>query len=850
MAALEFGVWNFLGFWVLGFGVCILISHLDRKLWRDLNRMKGQAIAVALVMACGLAMLTMSRSLIQSLESTRAEYYEANRFADVFAHLKRAPNSIADRVAQIPGVAGVQAGLAVSVTLDIPGLDEPASGQVRSLPDRGEPDLNRLYLRAGSWLAPGSRGEVLVGEAFAKANRLKPGDHIAMLLNGRRQDFRIVGIVLSPEFIFESRPGAALPDNRTYGIFWMPYEEVAKAFDLYGAFNYLALRLAPSSGSGAAVPAATRPLAVPAGGAAGETPARQVAARRAAPLHTSERAVIAEVDRLLATYGGRGAYGRSDHPSHIRVSDEIRVLTTLSIGFPVVFLSVAAFMVNAVLSRLLNLQREQIAILKAFGFANRDIVLHYLKFAFVIVAVGLVIGALGGLLLGTRLVKMYEMWFRFPELHFQFARSALVAASFVGVLAAFVGVFNAVRRAAKLPPAEAMRPEPPANYRPSLVERTGIAKFLSHTFRIAMRNIERRPMQALFTVAGLALATGILIVPNTFRDSVKHILGFQWDVLEREDLSVGLIEPTSAKVTHLFEQLPGVVAAEPFRVTPVRLRFGHRTRQLAIRGMTAQGIQTRIIDKSMREIPLPVNGVVVSAKLAEVLDARVGDLLTVETLEGKHIVRSVPLVGLADDLAGITAYMERFALNRFLEEGDVVTGANLTVDTARRAEFLRELKGIPRVSWVAIKESLRENFRKTTGASINLIQMIYLTFATVVAFGVVYNNARISLAERARELATLRVIGFSQREVGGVLVTELVILALVAVPFGLLLGTGFATGIISMVNTETVRLPLVLTAHNYAFATLVVAVASTLSAILVLRNLKQLDLVSALKAPE
>lgn len=788
-----------------------MIPHLDRKLWRDLNRMKGQAVAVALVMACGLAMLTMSRSLIHSLETTRAEYYEANRFADVFANLKRAPNSVATQVAQTPGVAGVEAGLAVGVTLDIPGIEEPASGLVRSLPDRSEPELNRLYLRAGSWLAPGSRGEVLVGEAFANANELKPGDRIAMLLNGRREDFRIAGIVLSPEFIFESRPGAALPDNRTYGIFWMPYEEVAKAFDLYGAFNSISLRLSPGA---------------------------------------SEREVIASVDRLLETYGGRGAYGRADHPSHIRVSDEIRVLETLSFGFPLVFLSVAAFMVNAVLSRLLNLQREQIAILKAFGFENRAIVVHYLKFALVIVAGGLALGGVGGVLLGRKLVGMYEMWFRFPELYFRFDAGSLVWASLVGVLAAMLGVFNAVRRAAKLPPAEAMRPEPPASYRPSLVERTGVANFLSHTFRIAIRNIERRPMQAVFTVAGLALATGILIVPNTFRDSVRQILGFQWDVLERQDVAVGLVEPSSAKVIHNFEQLPGVVGVEPFRVAPVRLRFGHRSRQLAIRGMERNGIQTRIIDQDLHEIPLPTHGIVVSAKLAEVLGAQVGDLVTIETLEGKRIFRSVPLVGLADDLAGVTAYMDRIALNRFLEEGDVVTGANITLDNARRAEFLRELKDIPRVSWLAIKELLRDNFRKTTGASINLIQSIYLTFATVVAFGVVYNSARISLAERARELATLRVIGFSQREVGSVLVTELVLLALVAMPLGLFIGTGFATAIISMVNTETVRLPLVLTTRNYAFAVLVVTIASTLSAVLVLRNLKHLNLVSALKAPE
>jgi putative ABC transport system permease protein len=788
-----------------------MLSNLDRKLWRDLRRMKGQAFAVALVMACGLAMMIMARSLIHSLETTRQEYYDANRFADVFAHLKRAPNSLAERIRQIPGVAGLQPGLSVQVTLDIEGLNEPASGTVRSLPDFGEPELNRLFLRSGQWLPSGRGGEVLVGEAFALANGLKPGDSIAMLLNGRREVCRIAGIVLSPEFIFESRPGAALPDNRTYGIFWMRYESLAAAFDLEGAFNFLALTLAPGA---------------------------------------PERPVIAELDRLLEPYGSRGAYGRADHPSHIRVSDEIRVLTTLSIGFPVVFLSVAAFMTNAVLSRLLNLQREQIAILKAFGYTNRQIVTHYLKFAFVMVAMGTVFGWGLGMVLGTQLVELYHRFFRFPVLEFRPDQAAFPVAFAVSALAATAGVFSAVRRAAKLPPAEAMRPEPPANYRPALVERTGIARYLSHTFRIAVRNLERKPLQAFFTMAGLALATGILIVPNAFRDGVDQVLDFEWDVVQRQDVGIGLVEPGSAKVADLFRQLPGVTHVEPVRSAFVRLSFGPRRRQLGIQGLPADGLHNRVIRRGPRQVILPPYGIVISSKLAEVLGARVGDDITVEFLEGKQRVKSVPLAGLADDFAGIASYMELNALNRLMDEGDVITGASFKVDDARRGEFLASLKEIPRVSWVAVKNSLRENFRQTTAASIRLFQMIYMVFATVVAFGVVYNNARISLAERARELATLRVIGFTQREVGGVLITELVLLAMLAVPLGLLLGTGFASVILGAVNTETVRLPLVLTLSNYAFAAMVVAIASVFSGWVVLQKLKNLDLVGALKAPE
>jgi len=788
-----------------------MLSHLDRKLVRDLRRMKGQAAAVSLVMACGLAMLIMSRSLIFSLENTRAEYYQAYRFADVFDVLKRAPLSIVERIRDIPGVAAVEPGVSVQVTLDIPSLDEPASGLVRSLPDLREPELNRLFLRAGQWLKPGGRDEVLVGEAFAVANQLHPGDAITMVLNGHLQKLHVAGIVLSPEYIFESRPGSALPDNRTYGIFWMPYEELANAFDLDGAFNSVVLSLAPGA---------------------------------------SERPVIAALDRLLLPYGGRGAHGRADHPSHIRVSDEIRVLRMLSIGFPLVFLAVAAFMTNAVLSRLLNLQREQIAVLKAFGFSNRQIAVHYLKFSFAFVIGGTVMGALGGIALGGQLVKMYQLFFRFPELGFQLDTSALVLALAVAAAAAALGVIGAVRRAARLPPAEAMRPEPPASYRPAFIERTGIAHLFSNTFRIAVRNLERRPTQVLFTVAGLALATGILIIPNCFRDSVGHVLDFQWDTVQRQDVSVGLVEPDTEAAKHPLRQLPGVMSVEPFRHAGARIHFGQRHRQLAIQGMEPGAEHERIIDGNNHLVPLPPEGLIVSSKLAEVLGARLGDIVTIEFLEGRRRQVEVPLAGFSEDFAGLAARMDRRALNRLMGEGDIITGASFRVDGTRWKDFLRELKEQPRVSWVVVKESLRANFRQTTAASINLIQSIYLTFATIVAFGVVYNNARISLAERGRELATLRVIGFSQREVGSVLVTELVILALIAVPLGLALGTGLASGILKAVNTETVRLPRAFTLHNYAFAVSVVTVASTFSALVVLRTLKNLDLVSSLKAPE
>lgn len=788
-----------------------MLPHLDRKLLRDLTRLKGQVAAVAIVMACGLAMMITTRSLIASLDGTRADYYESNRFADVFGSVKRAPNHVADRLAAIPGVAGVQTDIAGQVTLDLPGLDEPASGLVRSLPDFGEPELNRLFLRRGRWLAPGSRRELLVGEAFAEANRLEPGDTLALIMNGRRQDFHIAGIVLSPEYIFESRPGTALPDNRSYGIFWMPYKEVATAWDLYGAFNHFALKLAP-----------------------GADPAP----------------IIAAADALLKPWGAGGAYSRKDHPSHIRVTDEIRVLTILSIGFPAVFLGVAAFMTNAVLARLLALQREQIAILKAFGFGNGQITAHYLKFAAVIGAGGTVLGSIAGVILGRWMVGLYDLFFRFPELVFRVDRQAVVIATGVGIAAIVVGVLGSVRKAAQLPPAEAMRPEPPASYRPSFVERLGLGRWFSHPFRIAVRNLERRPVQALLTITGLSLATALLVFPNTIQAGITNILGHQWDLVQRQDLNLGFSEPAAIRTLHELERLPGVLHVEPARSASVRIHFRGRNRLIGLRSLETVSLHSRAVDHGGRELAPAGDGLVISAKLAEVLGARVGDEVVVESLVGKRLVRPVRLIGLADDFTGIAAYMERTAINRLLGEGDLISGASFTLDPARRAEFLNAIKEVPRISWVSVKETMRRSFRQTTAQMMGMLTSLYLGMAVVVAFGVIYNNARISLAERARELATLRVVGMTQREVGAIIVFELALLAALAVPPGLLLGSGISTAIIRSVSTETVRLPLVFTPYSFTFAVIVVTLASAVSTLVVLRKLKHLDLIGALKAPE
>jgi putative ABC transport system permease protein len=562
-----------------------MLHPLDLKLVRDMGKMKGQMFAVGLVMACGLAMMIMSRSLILSLESTRDAYYTSNRFGDLFSDLKRAPNALRTRLAEIEGVAAVETRVRGKVTLDLPGLSEPADGIIHSIPEDRQQQLHLLYIRSGRLPELGSHNEVVVGEAFANAHGFTPGDYVDATIYGARQRLKIVGIALSPEYVFESRPGETLPDNRRFGVFWMNERELATAFELDGAFNSVLVDVAPGA---------------------------------------DQSAVMAALDRELAPYGGLVAYGRKDHASATRLDDELRVLRGLSVAFPTVFLSIAAFMTSAVLTRLIRLQREQIAQLKAFGYSSWQVGVHYIKFAIVIVAIATVLGGGAGAWLGDNVVAVYHRFFRFPVLAFHVDWSMFGVAFAVSSSAAFLGVIGAVRQAVTLPPAEAMRPEPPAEYKPSILERIGLSQLVGPSFRMALRNLERRPWQSFFTAFGLALATGIPVVPGAMRDGIDYLLTFQWDVAQRQNVTVSLIEPSSASAIGDLYSLPGVMKVEPLRSVPARLRYGHQSRRLGVMGLTQGAFLNRLLDANARPVQLPPDGLLVSAKLAEILGAKPG----------------------------------------------------------------------------------------------------------------------------------------------------------------------------------------------------------------------------------
>ena len=773
--------------------------------------MRGQVITVALIVAAGIATYVTMRGAYESVEQAQQEFYTRYRFADVFAQMKRAPNTLAADISTIPGVATVQTRIMVEVNLDVPGLNEPAIGRLISVPEARAPMLNDLFIRRGRYLEPGRHDEILVSEAFAAANQLDAGSTIGAVINGRWERLRIVGIALSPEYVYEIRGTEIFPDNKRFGVLWMSREALGPLFNMEGGFNDLALTLAPGA---------------------------------------NEAGVIERLDKLLEPYGGLGAYGRGDQLSNRFLTDEIAQDRITGIFVPTIFLGIAAFLIHVVLSRLVSTQRNPIGLLKAFGYSDAAVGIHYLKFALAAVLLGTAAGSPLGIWLGRGLAHMYQNFFRFPALNFVAGPKLIIWGIAISAAAACLGAFSSLRGAVALPPAEAMRPESPPQFHQGIAERAGLAQLVSTSTRMILRNLERRPWKAVLSIIGLSFAVAILIIGFYFFDAVDYLVQVQFRTAQRDDVTIAFAEPRGEQARFDVNHLTGVLHSEPFRVVPARLRFKHRSKRIALQGLEPTGDLRRVVGKNLDVARIPPDGLLLTAKLAEILGVRPGDSVTVEVLEADRPVRQATVSGTVDEMIGLSAYMDISALNRMMREGPSVSGSFLAVDSERLPALYSQLKRTPAVAGVAVRTAMLASFYGTIAESLRISTTALNLFACVIAIGMVYNGARVALSERGHELASLRVLGFNQREISFMLLGEQGLLVLLAIPLGFLTGYGFCALLTMAMQTELYRMPLVIAGRSYLLAVVIVGLAAVATGALLYRRLSHLDLVAVLKTRE
>ena len=787
------------------------LKTINIKLFRDLKSSWGQVLAILLVVAAGVSTFVMSLTTHDALVLTRDAYYRDYHFADIFTTVNRAPESLRSRIEEIDGVDKVETRVVAPVKLAVENFTDPIIGQVVSVPDHGEPLVNRLHLLKGRYIDPERDDEVILNEVFATAHNLNPGDSLEMIIKGHLQRLTIVGVALSPEFIYQVAPGSIMPDYKRFGVVWMARDVLGKAFEMDKAFNDVVL----TAQNGANI-----------------------------------QDIIQQLDLLLEPYGGKDARERHWQMSHRIFQSDIDQLKQMATMFSTIFLGIAAFLLNVVVSRMVNTQRELIAALKAFGYSNIEVGLHYLGYVAFIVIAGLIIGAAAGIWLGHGLSQVYTTFYRLPYLEYELRPEIITIACAITFLAAGIGTVFSVNRAVKLPPAEAMQPEPPAKYSKGIVEEIGLTRFFSQSSRMIIRHIERKPFKASMSVIGIALACGIMVVGTFFKDAIEFMVDIEFGLAQRQDITVSFIEPTSFRAFYELLHIPGVEYGEVYRSVPVRLRNQHLSYLTSINAYDKQRDLYRSLNTQHIPIDMPEDGLLMTEYLGNLLKVKEGDEIIVEVLEGNRPVKTVRVVSLVSQYLGVASYMDRHALNRLMQEGDAISGAYLKIDPRYENEIYNTLKEMPQVANTVARKHVISAFYETSAEFVYIFIGFITILAGIITFGVVYNAARIALSERSRELASMRVLGFTRGEISFILLGELGLLTLLAIPLGLVIGRILSWYMILKIPQEIFRVPLIIEPSTYATAAMVVIIASILSSLVVRSKLDHLDLIAVLKTKE
>ena len=783
------------------------------KLWRDLSRLRTQVATIAIVVAIGVAGFVGMFSVHESLRESRDSFYRVNRLADVFATVKRAPMVLRDRLAALDGVTEVALNVVFDAQVDLPGVEPPVTGRFIGLDlprvQTGRQGVNTLTLMSGRWPERNGVLEAVVSDRFAAARNLNPGDAVHAILNGKRDRILLVGTVASPEYVFASQGGA--PDDLSFGIWWIEDTRLIDAFDMQAAFNHLSLRLSPGF-----------PVAP----------------------------VLEQVDHLLEPFGAIGSVGRDKQLSAKIVDDELSQLKVMGTVLPSIFLAVAMFILNVVLSRQVATQRSQIAALKALGYGDAAIAWHYIQLAFVIAGLGVLVGLVLSIFIGKGMLGLYAEVFRFNGLAYFTSPWLAMTSVLISAMASALGTWTAIHAVVRLKPAQAMQPPSPPAYKLTLIERLGLGRFVSTGAMMVIRNFERRPMRAVLTVTGIALAVALQISGAFWLDAIAHIVDVQYRQVQQGDVLVSFQHPVPLSVVQDLKRMPGVLAAEPYRNEPVRLRLGARTEDTAISGYRSDARLIRVVDEQRGPVAMPAQGVVLSGLLARALGAHVGDHIEMEFRMWNRRRVDVVIVDIVQTMFGTLLYMDLDSLNGLARDGEGVACAALLVDAGAMSAFWTAVKAAPAISAVFDKASSMEGFNQRTSRNMGIFSGILTLFAVAMAVGIIYNAARISLSERAWELASLRVLGMTRGEVSVLLLAELGAELLVALPVGALMGWGLATLMMELMASDSIDFPVVIEPSTYASAALIVLAAGLVSALLVRRQIDRLDLVSVLKVRE
>jgi len=768
-------------------------------------------LAVAAVILTGISCYVALNSAYRDLVLTRDTYMKQYRMADLFFHVERAPASITTRIASLPGVLKADGRLVFDVTLDLPDRPDPAVGRIISIPDKPSPFINGVHLGSGKYPGPAGSNKVLLSKDFAEANEFDAGSTFEALINDKKHKIVVSGTGLSPEYIYVIRGiQDFLPNPQGFGILWAGRTFAQEAFGYENAVNDIVVRIEKGADS---------------------------------------RALLDRIDTILDPYGVTYKYERKNQLSYRSLDDELMGLKGMSKIVPTIFVFVASTILFILVGRMVKRQREQIGVMKSFGYGDFQIFLHFAGFSVAIGLVGTVTGLLAGDSLARAMVEMYGDFFHFPLLEHRIYPDITVGAVFFGLAGPVIAGFFSARKTMGIAPAVALRPEAPDVYtRGSLLEAIRFLwNRLPFTWKIIVRNITRHKGRSGFVIFGVALSTGILMMSLFFMDSMDYLIKFQYHYTNRQDAKILLTRCKGMKVLHDARRLPGVRRAEPLFEMPYEIQNGNVKRNILVVGVPRQSSLLHVLDTSLRRVELPPHGIVLPEVTARSLRAKAGDRLVLKPLYPGFREKTANVARVVPQYLGQTAYMDIRSASCLMDEALAVNGILLEIEKEGYAELVESVKDTPAVATVELKYRVLKHFREMFLDFMWIGMLFYILFAGVIGFSVIYTSAALSIGERARELATMRVLGLHHREVVRAVFGEYFTLSLIGILSGFPLGLLFAWSIITAYQSELYTFPFVVYPSTYAKVAFCIVIFIVLARLACERPLKKLDMVATLK---
>ncbi|WP_444643683.1 ABC transporter permease [Caproiciproducens sp. R1] len=776
-----------------------------RGVWRG----RKSYFACIVLLAMGIMVYVSYQLLYVNLSSAQKQFYASQRFADGFASVDAIPAGAVKNLSDIKGISRIDS----SITLDarVMGLSDTKIVTLRlNSFDPEDPErLNNFVLAKGT--VPESGG-LLIGQTFAAANKLAVGDTVRLIVNGQEIERQITGIAQSPEYVYViPDTGQLLPDDSAFGFAFVP----AADLETLGSGRGIANRLSFLLEKGATF-----------------------------------RQVEAPLREALEPYGLRSLTARKDQPSHAMLQQEIDQLGSMSASIPTVFIVMAVLILYIMLKRMIEQERMQIGTLKAFGFSNWTIVLHYLSYGGVTGAVGGVAGVLLGLVMTGGMTQMYLDYFSLPAIQVPPDPFYILMGLLIAVLSGLAGAFMGVRGVLRLEPGEAMRPPSPPVLKSDLFARLPlIRKLLTSYGFMASRNITRNKFRSTFVLAGMAFAFAITAFMASYGDMFKTLMLDQFTKVEVYDLKITLKTPTgAADALETADALKGVDSAEAILELPAELHREHLQEAVSLTALPDDVGLYRIydVDSKQNHSP-PKEGILLSSTLAKKLQAKRGDVLTVRTPYTGDRDIPLPVMGVVHTNSGSSAFA---SLKGIWNALDIPPTVNSILLSAKDPQAIKaELTDAKNVAAMTDQEEAKASYMDMFRTYSSLMEMMQ-GIGMIIAFAIITNTASISLSERKREYATMRVLGMHPKEIGKVVSFEYWVLSLGALPLGILLTRMIKQAMATTIDSDLFTMPLNTPLGSYFSAAVLCAATVALSNRLARRRISKFDMVEVLKERE